>query len=458
MSDRPEIETADKVDKRTNDPVEKQIGKNGVAIQTAKTRAEDVGSGFRTYEVHQRERVGESTEKIKPRALISDDFRRDPYPLLKVLRENYPCYRDWLGNRYWVTAYNDATSIFADDANFETRSKAWFLGLLNFGRDFNDCVEVQRAYASVLENSVVEVTAELVAQMVKVGGGNFTAGIAGPLAMRILARSFGVPADLQERFAGFLWAAQRGTCWQGRLEQQGRDAVVSLAQLFEPLLAARRETPGTDVVSAMLNLDDSVTAADVAVTLLERDLETLQGALANLWLRLLSLPDEYAKARSDARLMKLAYLETLRHSTPVVFAKRFARHEVERFGRLLPAGAQVLVCAGAANRDPEIFENPDQFIVDRKDLCQREPRGHYRADGLATGMAVGLGKPSIYPAVPEDRPRSLYALTRDAVVAASMTIVEAVPNIALASGQEATLTALTVGEMHTAWQLPVSLE
>ena len=88
--------------------------------------------------------------------------------------------------------------------------------------------------------------------------------------------------------------------------------------------------------------------------------------------------------------MKLAYLETLRHSTPIVFAKRFARHEVERFGRLLPAGALVLCCAGAANRDPEIFADPDQFIVDRKDLCQREPRGHYRADGLES-LLTGNG-------------------------------------------------------------------
>ena len=65
-----------------------------------------------TYEVYQRERVGESTEKIKPSELISERFRIDPYPFLETLRENYPCYRDWLSNCYWITEYNDVTSIF----------------------------------------------------------------------------------------------------------------------------------------------------------------------------------------------------------------------------------------------------------------------------------------------------------------------------------------------------------
>ena len=81
------------------------IGANGVAIPQG-THGD---AGFRTYEVHQRERVGQSTEKIKPIQLVSPEFARDPYPLLEILRENYPCYRDWLGNCYWVTRYNDVT-------------------------------------------------------------------------------------------------------------------------------------------------------------------------------------------------------------------------------------------------------------------------------------------------------------------------------------------------------------
>ncbi|SVC08271.1 uncharacterized protein METZ01_LOCUS261125, partial [marine metagenome] len=132
-------------------------------------------------------------------------------------------------------------------------------------------------------------------------------------------------------------------------------------------------------------------------------------------------------------------------------------HEVERFGRLLPAGARLLCSAAAANRDPRIFTEPDRFIVDREDLCQREPRGHYRADGLASGIAFGLDKPSKYPAIPEDRPRSRYAIVRDAAVTASTVLVTETSNLALIENANPMLTSLSVGEMHTCWQLPVSL-
>ena len=82
-------------------------------------------SGWRSYEVYQRMRVGESTARIKPRQLSSDDYLADPYPLLAILREEYPCYRDWPGNCFWITRYDDVTSVFVDDANYETRPRLW---------------------------------------------------------------------------------------------------------------------------------------------------------------------------------------------------------------------------------------------------------------------------------------------------------------------------------------------
>ena len=102
--------------------------------------------GYRTYEVYQRERVGETTNLIKPRELISDEYARDPYPLLEVLRENYPCYRDWLSNCFWITRYDDVTSVFADEQNFETRPKRWYLDSINYGRDLWKHLPIQWAY------------------------------------------------------------------------------------------------------------------------------------------------------------------------------------------------------------------------------------------------------------------------------------------------------------------------
>jgi len=158
--------------------------------------------------------------------------------------------------------------------------------------------------------------------------------------------------------------------------------------------------------------------------MLELDLATLPASMANTWCLLVTNREQFELVRAEPRLMKFAYLEALRHSPPRVTADRFARHEVERFGRLLPQGALVHLSAAAANRDPRYFGEPDSFDVSRKDLCQREPRGQYRADGLPAGIAFGHGRPSRQPAVPKEAPRSSYAQTRDLGVAASLALLE----------------------------------
>ena len=439
-------------------PKQQQVaGRNGVAFVK---RPKEAGAepAYRTYEVHQRERVGESTEKIKPIQLVSEDFRCDPYPLLEILRENYPCYRNWQANSYWLTRYNDVTSVFTDDANFETRAKAWYLGMPEYGRDLRFELPVLEVQAERIDAAAEPIALRLAAAMADQGGGNLATEFAATYALQLLVEVWGIPESAVDEFCALYWRMQRGTSWQPHLQLDGTKALAELESYIGALLAERRSAPGEDLLSVLagLELDEGpVTAADAVRTLLEGDHETLHGALANLWYLLLTNEAEFAKARADRRLMKLAYLETLRHSTPVIAAQRFAQHEVERFGKLLPEGALVVCSAAAANRDPRVFNEPDRFIVDRRDMCQREPRGQYRADGLASGIAFGLGKPSRHPAIPEDRPRSAYAIVRDTAVTASLALLDAIPDIKLAAGAEPHLQALTVGEMHTCWRLPV---
>lgn len=435
-------------------------GRNGVVVVKPSSRSRDGEKGFRTYEVHQRERVGQSTEKIKPIQLISDEYRLDPYPALAILRENYPCYRDWLGNSYWLTRYDDVSSVFSDDANFETRPKAWYYDREDFGRDLGGELSVLTADAEGTDAYATSVAEMLADGMRNNGEGDLARDFAARFPLELLARLLDLPEAARENFFAAYWRAQRGVSWMPELQQDGHRALAELVDMFTPLVEARRQAPGDDMISAMVQLEvdgGPVTATDVARTMLERDHETLHGSLANLWYLLLTHPLEFEKARAERRLMKLAYLETMRHSTPVLCVHRFARQEVERFGRLLPEGARVVCSAAAANRDPRIFNDPDAFVVGRRDMCHREPRGQYRADGLASGIAFGLGKPSVHPAVPEDRPRSRYAINRDTVVDASTVLLEKLGDIALAPGAEPILTALTVGEMHTCWQLPVRM-
>tara|TARA_B100000686_G_C16755134_1_gene954968 strand:+ start:575 stop:1909 length:1335 start_codon:yes stop_codon:yes gene_type:complete len=427
-------------------------GKNGVVISK---RPKTSGPGYRTYEVHQRERVGESTEKIKPSDLISNQYRIDPYPALETLRENYPCYRDWLANCYWITQYDDVTSILADEANFETRSKLWYYGQTEFGRNLGAELSILEAYATGFDRFMVPIAEQIVGEFVLDGRADLATQFAARYPLELLCRVLGLTETDSGEFSKLYWRMQRGVSWDAKLSSDGTKAISEMTALLKPVFSARKKEPKDDVISAVAGFDKEAKVEDLVVTLLEGDHQTLHGAIANLLFNLLTNEGALEQARSDRRMLKLAYLETLRHSQPVMAIDRFARHEVERFGRLLPAGALIICSAAAANRDPRIFKKPDRFIIDRNDLCQREPRGMYRADGLASGISYGLGRPSIHPAIPEDRPRSLYAITRDLAVGASEILLNSVKDLELVDGQVPCLDSLSLREMRICWKLPV---
>jgi cytochrome P450 len=405
-------------------------------------------TGFRSYEIHQRQRPGQTTELIKPRQLASVDFLNDPYPIVAILRENYPCYRDWPGNAYWVTRYDDVTSVFVDDPNYETRSKLWFYDRVGFGEDLNDEPTITACVAQRLDAAMEPVARRIVGELAT--DTDLATEFAARYPIQLWADVLGIPRDDVSVFAQRWWRMQRGYLWNTTHQADGRSAMDELVAYFRPRLTM---PDGDNLVAAAAGV--GATAEDLVVTLLESDHETLHGSLANMWFLLLTNAEQYELVRNDRRMVKFAWFETLRHSAPVIAAKRFTRHEVERFGRLLPEGALIVCSAAAANRDQRIFADPDMFDVARKDLCQREPRGMYRADGLPAGISFGTGQPSKHPAVPEDRPRSRYAFTRDCAVTATQVLLDERPNLSMAPDATPRLRALGVGEMHTCWNLPV---
>jgi cytochrome P450 len=432
-------------------PDPQTVGLNGVEL--AKFDYED--DGYRSYEIYQRERVGQSTEKVNGLDLASADFVRNPYPALSILRENYPCYRDWINNCYWITRYDDVTSLFTDDANFESRSKLWRYGLEGYGRNLGENLQVRSAWTEAMDAQAAQVAERLVGGLDR-RSADLATKFAAPLPIHLLAAALGLPEADIDAFALHYWQAQQGAGWNTTDRIAGEQALRELTAYFEPLVKERSRGDGEDLISAIARVGGS--ANDLAVTLLEADHETLHGSIANLWMQLLTHPDVFATLKHDHRLIKIALLEAQRHSPPVLTAERYARHEIERFGRLVPKGAQMRLSALAANRDPSLFQDGDSFVADRRDLCHREARGQYRADGLPTAISFGLGPPSTHPAIPEDRPRSLNALTRDIAVLASETLIAHAPEIRLADGAEPTLRSLQIGGTYTCWTLAVQLD
>jgi cytochrome P450 len=95
--------------------------------------------------------------------------------------------------------------------------------------------------------------------------------------------------------------------------------------------------------------------------------ETTVNLIGNGTVALMGSPDSWDRLRRDPALVPAAIEEMLRYDSPVQLTSRIATEEVEVGGTVIAAGRAVITLIGGANRDPEVFEQPDEFLIDRPD-------------------------------------------------------------------------------------------
>jgi len=89
--------------------------------------------------------------------------------------------------------------------------------------------------------------------------------------------------------------------------------------------------------------------------------------IGNGTVALLADPESWDRLRQDPAVVPTAIEEMLRYDSPVQLTSRIATEEVEVGDRVIAAGRAVLVAIGGANRDPGVFERPDEFWIGRPD-------------------------------------------------------------------------------------------
>ena len=108
------------------------------------------------------------------------------------------------------------------------------------------------------------------------------------------------------------------------------------------------------------------------------------GLIANGLLALLENPDQYRALRDDTSLAPSAVHELMRYDSPIHAVPRLATRDLSLLGRKVRQGDAVFVVAGAANRDPEVFPEPDELDI------RRDARMHL---GFGMGPHICLGGP-----------------------------------------------------------------
>jgi cytochrome P450 len=149
------------------------------------------------------------------------------------------------------------------------------------------------------------------------------------------------------------------------------DAALGFHDYFSRLIARRRDDPRDDVLSALIAAEDDGRhlGADqvvaTAVLLMQAGHETTTDTIGNSLIALFRHPDQLDRLRRDDAITKNAVEELLRFDSTNQINNRLLLDDMVIGDVRIPAGDQVAIFIGAANRDPARFEMPDQLDLGR---------------------------------------------------------------------------------------------
>jgi cytochrome P450 len=167
-------------------------------------------------------------------------------------------------------------------------------------------------------------------------------------------------------------------------------AGLLLTNLMTELVDFRRENPTADLTSKLANStseDGVLTPAEISsffILLATAGNDTTRNAISHGMSLLSKNPDQRQIWQADVDgVSATAVDEIVRMASPVTFMRRTATGDVEISGHQFTDGDKVVMMYGAANRDPRVFENPEQFDV------RRDPNPHVGFGGPGPHFCLG---------------------------------------------------------------------
>ncbi|MFF4772052.1 cytochrome P450 [Microtetraspora fusca] len=226
-----------------------------------------------------------------------------------------------------------------------------------------------------LRPRVRKIARELVDGLVERGGGDLLAEVAEPLPVTVIAEMLGVPEA--DRHLLRPWSADICGMYELNPSLDAQHTAVRAAEEFaeylRELARARKEQPGDDLISALAQVvddGDRLTEDELigtCVLLLNAGHEATVNVTGNGWWSLFRNPGELERLRNDRSLMPTAIEELLRWDTPLQMFERWVLEDIEVGGVTIPRGVEIGLLFGSANRDPEVFPDPDRLDVGRVD-------------------------------------------------------------------------------------------
>ena len=316
-----------------------------------------------------------------------------PWQLYAWLRANDPVHRhpEPEGPGFWaITKYDDIRMISRQPGLFSSYAKGVMIGdpdeavlapsrqmMLNMDPPQHDRFKllVSRGFtprnAQLLARRIDELSREIVDDVIERGTCDLVHDVAGRLPSGLIAELMGIGRADGERLYE-LTELMHTTDDAVASPEQRMNAMIEMLGYAQQVADAKRATPGDDLATTLVQAEVGgvgLTDAEFQwffLLLVNAGGDTTRNLVAAGMQLLFDHPDQRARLTADPDgLMAPAVEEMLRYTSPVAHFQRTVTADTVVRGRPLAAGDRVVVFYGSANRDEDVFAEPDRFDVGR---------------------------------------------------------------------------------------------
>ena len=335
-----------------------------------------------------------------------------PHAYLAHLRRHDPVH--WQdepgGPGYWaVTKYHDCVTVNRDFERFSSAAK----GTMPFELDDDEVAQQSLMMLNMdpplhtryrrlvnkgftprmvrdLEKSIHRSTDAIIDEVIEKGEADFVTQISAELPLQVIAELLGVPSDDRHRM--FEWSNRMVGSEDPEYQAEAELAMTSAMELYAyaaELFAKKRIDPHTDLMSALTTVEIegerlSETELELFFLLLTvAGNETTRNLMSGGMAAFFRHPDQWQRLLDDRSLLPTAVDEMLRFVSPVMNFRRTAMVDTELSGTKIAAGDKVLFFHASANRDGDIFGDPDVFDIGR------DPNPHIAFGGGGPHFCLG---------------------------------------------------------------------
>jgi cytochrome P450 len=224
-----------------------------------------------------------------------------------------------------------------------------------------------------LERHVREITTDIIDEVAPRGACDFVDRISAELPLQVIVEMVGVPKEDRRKVLDWTnrMIAFDDPEYGGGSPEKGMMAAAELFMYANELAEERQKNPRDDVASLLMRAEvegERLSRADFSsffMLLLVAGNETTRNLISGGMLALIEHPDQRARLMADQALLPTAIEEMLRWVSPVNVFRRTATRDTEIRGQKIREGEKVVLFYASANRDEDVFRQPDTFDITR---------------------------------------------------------------------------------------------